>query len=273
MVFINPDRIPATGHPTVDAAHRSLADQVNRLYERWQSGAPAAVICDDIKGLLTDIERHFTQEEAILVHAGYTDTQEHARRHRALLQDMEQYGTLCAGETTARETVEAMFSALETLLWKHELLEDQAFHTLFPDGHATTDVTPLVGDLDDLVLGLPEVDRQHRHMAETLNRLHAAVITGAPHDAVVGLFETLLHQTRRHFAYEESLMDQRPVTDAELHRNVHTRLLSDLEAVLADVKLGRLRDLNGLLENYVKYWLIDHIQRLDRQLAKAPPDS
>ena len=269
MSFIKPDRIPATGHTLIDEGHRALAEDINAIYTQWQNEGESPDLRERLHRFIQRVGRHFTQEEAILGEAEYEGLTAHARRHREIKQTLDSlYERLERGEA---DMAVDTFQAMDDLLYEHEILEDQDFRGLFQDGQ--NDLPTLVEWRSALETGIPEVDTQHKELATLLNRLYEAVISGASEDELIGLLETLAHHTRRHFDFEEAYMDEHGTPGIEGHKRAHRNLLADMGAVIEDAKAGRLRDLDGLVENYLKFWLLDHILRMDMRLVSPPPSS
>jgi diguanylate cyclase (GGDEF)-like protein/hemerythrin-like metal-binding protein len=108
-------------------------------------------------------------------------------------------------------------------------------------------------------LGIPEMDEQHRHLAELLNGLGHALQNAEPYEE---LLQQLIRYTEFHFASEESLMRGCQYSGMMAHTAVHRQLLDDL----------RKLDLSGainvsLLLCFLQEWLVGHIQGADRDLA------
>ena len=53
---------------------------------------------------------------------------------------------------------------------------------------------------DSYALGVPEVDRDHRELIETLNTLYAALLGGAAGDDVSGFLSGIRSRIADHFA-------------------------------------------------------------------------
>ena len=115
------------------------------------------------------------------------------------------------------------------------------------------------------LLGVAELDAQHRELVRLVNRINRAV-TGSTQDAaqVSGLFSALGKATRTHFATEEEYMKRHAYPGAVEHVHDHARLLAELEEIAGSATQGN----ELLMLQTLKDWLLAHIQGSDRQLGE-----
>lgn len=92
------------GHPVIDAQHRGLFDDANRLLVASLERRPADEVTALIDTLVDHVVRHFQDEEALIAEAGFPGAEEHAIIHRNLLDQAAdvtnryQAGTVSAGD-------------------------------------------------------------------------------------------------------------------------------------------------------------------------------
>jgi hemerythrin len=111
--------------------------------------------------------------------------------------------------------------------------------------------------------GIAPVDDQHREMIGCYNDLERAVATDAPQADRVAALECLVETTRRHFRFEEHLLETHGYPDLARHRGEHSVLLEQIEdwtARLRDGELNLTRDTMRL----IKAWLVDHMVGSDQ---------
>ena len=114
-----------SGHPVIDAQHRALFTEANKLLSAVLGGRQKAEVAKLVDGLIADIARHFLDEEAIIAQSGYAGAAHHAGLHRALMEksatlaDHFQAGTLSLGELFE-------FLAHEVVA-RHMLIEDRDY--------------------------------------------------------------------------------------------------------------------------------------------------
>lgn len=270
-MFIDPDKIPPTGHPRIDAGHRALAREVNELYGLWRSGASREDLRTGFKLLLRSVGRHFAEEEEAALGANFAGLEHHRARHRALLERLSEAVAALPveGDGTADPVID-LFEAMDTLLYEHEVLDDQEYWPLFRDGLAAVEGPgPLIIWTPDLETGLAQADQHHRGLALQLNHIKAAVCAKAPARRVTELLEGLKALAVLHFAWEEVLMMDADVPSIEDHRLLHRRLLDDLDTLIARWADGGFTELEAVLESDLKFWLIDHIRHVDQPMAEG----
>ena len=72
----------------------------------------------------------------------------------------------------------------------------------------TTAVAPFVIWDDSWVIGVREIDAQHKNLVSILNQLHQARKLGQGQDELKNTLHNLVSYTRAHFAAEERLMEE-----------------------------------------------------------------
>lgn len=270
-MFIDPDKIPPTGHPRIDAGHRALAREINDLYGRWRGGVSRDELCEGFKLLIRSVGRHFAEEEEAALGAAFVGLEPHRARHRELLDRLAAAVAALPPETTSEATADPvidLFEAMDSLLYEHEVLDDQEYWPLFRDGLADIEGPgPLIVWTADLETGLHQADQHHRGLALQLNHIKAAVTARAPAERVTDLLEGLRALAVLHFAWEEVLMMDAAVPAIDDHRLLHRRLLEDLDTLIARWTEGGFTELEAVLESDLKFWLIDHIRHVDQPMA------
>lgn len=114
------------------------------------------------------------------------------------------------------------------------------------------------------LFGIVDLDNEHLDLANTLNKLNAAVRSNAPAENTAQLLNTLATQIGTHFQSEERLMDEHGYSDSYVHKKEHQRLIDEL-GYLKD-KFSRGGEMVVL--HSLKQWLLDHIANSDRRLAE-----
>ena len=119
----------------------------------------------------------------------------------------------------------------------------------------------------ELVLFVPQMDREHREMLTHAQSLRAAVTGGGmPRDEVQLLLEKLIDSVKKHFASEEALMLSSGYHGGTAHREEHRRLLEQVYVVEKELPLGRI-EVGGALACFVEEWMGQHILGPDKQFA------
>jgi len=129
---------------------------------------------------------------------------------------------------------------------------------------------------DNLNLGIPEMDRQHRAMATHLNHLFTMVRERPDslqnEEEIEQELHTLYHNARAHFQCEERLMREYGYPDLGEHEREHAMLLAELKTLIGRLERGE-EMLDTTTMEALRSWLVTHILFADRAFARSarPP--
>jgi hemerythrin len=117
-------------------------------------------------------------------------------------------------------------------------------------------------------VGIANVDADHKKLAQYVNDLHAALTAGKANDVLGPLLAKLAAYTQEHFSREEGVWATGKYANLAAHKKEH----ADLLAKVADFK-GKFEAGNAFVTfdvmNFLRDWLINHIQKSDMGAAKA----
>ncbi|MBF0467541.1 MAG: diguanylate cyclase [Desulfamplus sp.] len=122
----------------------------------------------------------------------------------------------------------------------------------------------------DFVTGLPEVDRQHRHLVDVINRfgdllVHNELLS----DDVEAVFKELAYYADYHFKEEENLMLEMDVDDR--HQKEHCDEHSHFLKELTSMKTGLSSESHYAAESlfrFLVHWVAYHILKADQDMAR-----
>lgn len=128
----------------------------------------------------------------------------------------------------------------------------------------------------DCVLGVEQIDNEHRHLFELINRGIQMLDDGYMYDRygeIKDLLEELNDYAERHFEDEEIYMEKIRDPELLLQRAAHVTFRDKIrEFSFADI--DDLEEQQKLLENLMAYlakWLYHHIISSDILIGKLPP--
>lgn len=113
------------------------------------------------------------------------------------------------------------------------------------------------------LLGVQEIDEQHRDLAHLVNRLNEALKHDEPEESVLHMFDELLAATTHHFDTESQYMKDYHYPERDRHEAEHAQLVSEAQRFKAQFTEGR----ELLALQSIKDWLLGHIAYSDRSLA------
>ncbi|MCL2524310.1 MAG: bacteriohemerythrin [Betaproteobacteria bacterium] len=118
-----------------------------------------------------------------------------------------------------------------------------------------------------LETGHRQIDLQHQELVEMLNELLVALDSGSEFAALNDILPRLNNYVLFHFGTEEMLMPGLPPESdhAASHCRAHRDFTARVNALRIKVASGERPDA-GPLADFLRNWLIDHIQQTDREL-------
>jgi hemerythrin-like metal-binding protein len=126
---------------------------------------------------------------------------------------------------------------------------------------------PLLVWRDQLSVGSPEIDGDHKHLINFVNQLHDAV-TEAQSEKVVGkILMELIEYTRDHFAREEKLMSAAGYPDYPRHCKIHQALTAQVLRFAQRYLRTPTDQVKRELIDFLAAWLVDHIIKEDRRIG------
>lgn len=109
----------------IDAQHQRLLDIINQLHDAMKMGSKPAMLAQVVNELVGYTRYHFAYEEKLMEAANYRELEEHRRKHRAMVAQVEGFRDL---ETSGQATVSLKLMAfLKEWLSRHILETDQRY--------------------------------------------------------------------------------------------------------------------------------------------------
>ncbi len=130
-----------------------------------------------------------------------------------------------------------------------------------------TEVPFFVWSSEEHSVGVTVFDQEHERLVTLMGQIHATVQEKHDRALAQNLMESLIHQTQAHFEHEESVMDNIEFPEREAHVAEHAALIQQAKELLQKVQNGGISAL--AIPNFLKSWLIPHMQIMDRKYAAA----
>jgi len=89
---------------------------------------------------------------------------------------------------------------------------------------------------EELNVGIPGIDDEHRRFIGQVNALNAAIAGREPKTRVEELLKVIVRDACAHFAREERLLEERGYPDAKRHAVLHAGLVIQITAALHDIR-------------------------------------
>lgn len=116
---------------------------------------------------------------------------------------------------------------------------------------------------ESMLLGVDEIDEQHRNLAYLVNRLNDALKRDESLESIQQMLDELLVATRHHFETENRYMITYNYPEQREHELEHAQLLNEAQRFKEQISQGR----ELLVLQSVKDWLLSHIAFSDKKLA------
>lgn len=125
MAFVSWKEEYSVGVPQLDAQHRRLVDIMNSMHEAMLMGGKPEALQAVLDDLVAYTRHHFSYEEQLMEKAGYPGLEEHKRKHRAMVAQVEGFHTEI---TSGKATVSLkLMSFLKDWLTRHIMETDQRY--------------------------------------------------------------------------------------------------------------------------------------------------
>jgi len=120
---------------------------------------------------------------------------------------------------------------------------------------------------DDFLIGIKELDYEHRMLIKDINLLHKEFLEHDDKDKIEGTLGDIHARMQAHFALEEHLMLENEYPHFIEHKAEHTELLDEYTDFLAhfDSKDG-MPD-HRYAEEVLSRWIVDHIVTSDKKMS------
>jgi hemerythrin len=124
---------------------------------------------------------------------------------------------------------------------------------------------PLMAWSERMSVGVATLDEDHKKLVSLLNELFDGVQAGQGQEAVGKILDRLIAYTVEHFKREEQFFQQTCYPDAAAHRVEHGNLCKQVLDIQQKYKTGVTATLSLEVMNFLKTWLINHIQGSDKK--------
>jgi len=125
---------------------------------------------------------------------------------------------------------------------------------------------PLISWDHEFSVGIDEIDRQHKHMLDLVNKIDVVIQGGGHYEQFAPLMNDLIDFTSGHFAFEEKLLAKNHCPDLARHMKSHVRLRAELSSWKEKVAEARPEDMNEHML-FLRIWFPGHILNVDKKDA------
>ncbi|HVI53052.1 MAG TPA: bacteriohemerythrin [Candidatus Sulfotelmatobacter sp.] len=120
---------------------------------------------------------------------------------------------------------------------------------------------------DELSVGIPSLDDDHKILVDLLNSTLVACYAGFGDEHVGIILEELFKYTQIHFNREMSLLRISGYDQCDLHEAEHQRIYAEVEQMAQRARAEADQGLSQDVADFLKNWLFTHIMEHDRRYA------
>jgi hemerythrin len=124
---------------------------------------------------------------------------------------------------------------------------------------------PLMTWTEKMSVGVKVLDDDHKKLVSMLNELHDGLQAGHGKEALGKILDGLINYTKIHFGREEQFFSKTAYADSAAHKKEHDELTRQVIDVQQKYKSGAVSTLSLEVMNFLKNWLIQHIQGSDKK--------
>ncbi len=135
-----------------------------------------------------------------------------------------------------------------------------------PQAPGVNDPNIMIQWSDALSVWNDKMDGQHHRLVDLVNELYGAMRQGRGNDAIGGILDGLIDYTATHFSDEEALMQVHKFPGLEAHKQIHKDLVTTALDIQKRFRAGQ--PISSETMNFLKGWLVNHIQQMDRQYGE-----
>ncbi len=121
---------------------------------------------------------------------------------------------------------------------------------------------------DDLLIGVKEIDKQHKELFKRINDLLQAMREGKGEKVMEETFTFLQNYTKTHFKNEERLMNRFDYPEFETHRSYHEQYIKEVDKLHDKLQSqGPSTAIILELQRFLSNWWTNHIKSVDKKLG------
>ena len=121
---------------------------------------------------------------------------------------------------------------------------------------------------DDYLLGIEEIDFEHREFFVHLNVLHDELINEDDKNKIEDCLVELHLRLKTHFELENKYIRDHQIGDFNAHVQEHKTILNNLTEFINEFTITPGLSYGDKLKGVLGDWILEHIQTRDREIAE-----
>ncbi len=120
---------------------------------------------------------------------------------------------------------------------------------------------------DEFLIGIDELDHEHRTLIEDINRLHRELLDDAAMERIEDTLGVIHARIQAHFALEEHVMLSNKYIHYASHKEEHDQLLDEYTERMASFGRDPGPGARDAIEEILRQWIVDHILSSDKRMS------
>ena len=120
---------------------------------------------------------------------------------------------------------------------------------------------------DGFLIGIEELDYEHRSLIEEINKLHRELIEVVDMDRIGETLGNIHARMQAHFALEEHVMVSCEYPHYPEHKAEHDRLLDEYTEHMIKFKKSQTLGDRKAMEDMLRLWIVNHILTSDKKMS------
>jgi hemerythrin-like metal-binding protein len=120
---------------------------------------------------------------------------------------------------------------------------------------------------DDFLIGIEELDYEHRCLIEDINKLHRELLEHVDMDRIEDTLGRIHARMQAHFALEEHVMVSHEYPHYPEHKVEHERLLDEYTELMTKFERDPNVGDRVAIEDILRQWIVDHILTSDKKMS------
>ena len=126
---------------------------------------------------------------------------------------------------------------------------------------------PLLEWDDKFLIGIDQLDFEHKDLLDRLNTLHAALVKHTDVEQIKESIGGIYARLEIHFALEERVMREGDYPEYDDHKTQHDSMLNDFADLMHELEKNIEQEYNDTVRESLRSWLVDHILQHDQKMA------
>ncbi len=120
---------------------------------------------------------------------------------------------------------------------------------------------------DDFLIGIEELDYEHRCLIEDINKLYRELREHVDMGRAKVTLGTIYSRIQSHFALEENVMVSHKYAHYAQHKSEHDHLLDEYTERMTKFDRNPNLEDQKAIEDILRQWIVDHILTSDKKMS------